>query len=81
MTATQSFNQIMRMVEQRKKVDGGILIHKVFTTGGMLPFKLQCLEVDELDISQTMPKKSGNKVVGGIELNEYNRAEGCFRCA
>jgi len=75
-TATQSFNQIMRMVEQRKKVDGGILIHKVFTTGGMLPFKLQCLEVDELDISQTMPKKSGNKVVGGIELNEYNRAEG-----
>lgn len=75
-TATQNFNQIMRMVEQRKKVDGGILIHKVFTTGGLLPFKLQCLEVDELDTSQTMPKNKGNKVVGGVELNEYNRAEG-----
>ena len=75
-TATQSFNQIMRMIERRKKVDGGILIHKVFTTGGLLPFKLQCLEVDELDTSQTTPRKKGNRVIGGIEINEFNRAEG-----
>lgn len=75
-TATQSFSEIMRMVELRKKVDGGILIHKVYTTGGVLPFKLQCLEVDELDTSQTIPHNSKNKVVGGIEVNEYNRAEG-----
>ena len=75
-TATQSFNQIMRMLVQRKKVDGGMLIHKVYTDGGVLPFKLQCLEVDELDSSQVTPHKKTNKVVGGIELNQYNRAEG-----
>lgn len=75
-TATQSFSQILRMAEERKKVDGGMLIHKVYTSEGILPFKMQCLEVDELDISRTSPKKAGNKVVGGIELNAYNRAEG-----
>lgn len=75
-TATQSFNQIMRMMMQRKKVDGGMLIHKVYSAGGVLPFKLQCLEVDELDSSQVTPRKKSNKVVGGIELNKYNRAEG-----
>lgn len=75
-TATQSFNQIMRMVEERKKVDGGILIHKVYTSGGILPFKLQCLEVDELDISRNQPKGKENKVVGGVELDKYNRPQG-----
>lgn len=75
-TATQSFLQILRMAEERKKVDGGMLIHKVYTSDGILPFKMQCLEVDELDSMRTTPKKAGNKVVGGIELNAYNRAEG-----
>lgn len=75
-TATQSFSQIMRMCEKRKKVDGGILILKRYTKDGFLPFKLQLFEVDELDYAQMMPKKQGNKVVGGIELNEYNRPEG-----
>lgn len=75
-TETQSFLQILRMAEERKKVDGGMLIHKVYTSDGILPFKMQCLEVDELDSMRTTPKKAGNKVVGGIELNAYNRAEG-----
>lgn len=75
-TATQSFNQIMRMIEERKRVDGGILVYKAYTPGGILPFKLQCLEVDELDVTQTLPRKTTNKVVGGIEINPYNKAEG-----
>lgn len=75
-TATQSLKQMLRMIEERKKVDGGILINKVFTDGGVIPFKLQCLEVDELDVSRADPKHKGNKVVGGIELNQYNRAVG-----
>lgn len=75
-TETQSFNQIMRMAVKRKKVDGGMLIHKAYTSGGILPFKLQCLEVDELDYSQMTPKDSKNKVIGGIEVNPYNKAEG-----
>ncbi len=75
-TGTQSFNQILRMCVQRKKVDGGILILKRYTRQGFIPFQLQTLEVDELDVSQVQAKNKGNKVVGGIEYNRWNRPEG-----
>lgn len=75
-TGTQSFMQIMRMCVKRKKVDGGILIVKRYTRDGYLPFKLQTFEVDELDNAQMSPKHKGNKVVGGIEMNEYNKPVG-----
>lgn len=75
-TGTQSFNQILRMIVERKKIDGGILIHKVFTSDGLLPFKLQCLEVDELDVSIMAPHNRNHKVIGGIEVNRYNKPVG-----
>lgn len=75
-TAEQSFNEILRMMVDRKKVDGGILVLFRYTRGGLVPFKLQCMEVDELDISQSCPKYRGNKVVGGIEYNAYRRPVG-----
>lgn len=75
-TGTQSFTQMMRMCVKRKKIDGGILIVKRYTKDGFLPLKLQTFEVDELDGSQMMPKHPGNKVVGGIEMNEYNKPVG-----
>lgn len=75
-TGTQSFNQILRMAITRKKVDGGILFVKRYTSGGMIPFKLQMIEVDELDALQTSPKNMGNKVVSGIEYNIYNKPVG-----
>lgn len=75
-TGTQSFTQMMRMCVKRKKIDGGILIVKRYTKDGFLPLKLQTFEVDELDSSQMMPKHPGNKVVGGIEMNEYNKPVG-----
>lgn len=75
-TGTQSFNQIMRMCVQRKKVDGGIFILKRYTDQGFIPFQIQILEVDELDVSQIMPQKKGNKVVGGIEYNKWNKPIG-----
>ena len=75
-TATQSFNQMIRMAVERKKVDGGILFLKRYTNDGIIPFKLQLIEVDELDISQMIPKVKGNKVVGGIEYNSFNKAVG-----
>ncbi len=77
-TGTQSFSQIIRMCVQRKKVDGGILIAKRYTEQGFIPFQLQIFEVDELDICQSMPRYSGNRVVGGIEYNSYNRPAGYF---
>ena len=75
-TATQSLNQILRMAVERKKVDGGILFIKCYTPHGIVPFKLQMIEVDELDGDVMTPMEHGNKVVGGIEYNQYNRAVG-----
>lgn len=75
-TGVQSLQQILRMCVERKKIDGGILILKVYTSGGLVPFKLQVLEVDELDTSVMSPNGKGNKVVGGVELNAFNKPVG-----
>ena len=75
-TGTQSLNQMLRMAVVRKKVDGGVLFVKRYTKDGMIPFALQMVEVDELDNTQIVPRDSGNRVVGGIEYNEYNRPVG-----
>lgn len=75
-TETQSFNQMLRMAVKRKKVDGGILFKKCYTSGGIVPFKLQALEVDELDIGRAAPRDPRCRVIGGIELNTYNKAVG-----
>ena len=71
-TGTQSLNQIIRMAVMRKKVDGGILFVKRYTPDGYVPFKLQMIEVDELDNSM-MRSPGGAKVIGGIEYNDYNK--------
>lgn len=75
-TGQQSFTQMIRMCIQRKITDGGILIVKRYTRQGIIPLQLQLMEVDELDISQIKPHQEGNKVVGGIEYNRWNRPEG-----
>ena len=75
-TGQQSLNQMLRMAVVRKKVDGGVLFVKRYTKDGMIPFSLQMIEVDELDNTQVIPKDSRNRVVGGIEYNEYNRPTG-----
>lgn len=75
-TGTQSLNQMLRMAVRRKKVDGGVLFAKRYTKGGVLPFKLQLFEVDELDASQMVPKHKGNRIVGGIEYDQYNAPVG-----
>lgn len=75
-TGQQNFTQMLRMALTQKKVDGGILFKKCYTKGGLVPFKLQVLEVDELDVSQIRPKRKGNRVTGGIEYDAYNRPVG-----
>lgn len=52
------------------------VVGRGYTPGGLVPFKLQCLEVDELDVTQTSPRHRGNRVVGGIEYNRYRRPMG-----
>ena len=75
-TGSQSFMEMLRMAVRRKRVDGGILFIKCYTEDGIIPFKLQAIEVDELDTTQYAPHNSGCRVVGGIEYNRYNRAVG-----
>ena len=75
-TETQSLMQMSRMAVERKKVDGGILFRKCYMRGGIVPLRLQALEVDELDPTITAPKHKGDRVVGGIEYNTYNKPVG-----
>lgn len=75
-TGEQSFTEILRMAVERKKVDGGILFLFRHTPGGVVPFKLQAIEVDELDVSRSTPRHRGNRVVGGIEYNSWRRPVG-----
>lgn len=75
-TGTQSLNQILRMAVRRKKVDGGIILKKCYVTGGLLPFKLQLIEVDELAGDWTEATDRNNRVAGGIEYNGYNAPVG-----
>ena len=75
-TETQSFSQMTMMAVELKKVDGGILFRKCYLRGGVVPFRLQALEVDELDTTAMTPHSKGNRVVGGIEYNSYNKPMG-----
>ena len=75
-TGSQSFWEMARMTVRRKKIDGGIIFIKCYTEGGILPFKLQAVEVDELDETHLAPHAKGNKVVGGIEYDKNRRAVG-----
>ncbi len=75
-TGTQSLSQMLKMLVQRKVVDGGILVLKRYTKNGFLPLQLQCMEVDDLDIGQMSPHTQGNRVIGGVEVNAYNRPQG-----
>ncbi|KYD02646.1 hypothetical protein B4102_0240 [Heyndrickxia sporothermodurans] len=71
-TAQQSFDEMVRMAERRKKIDGGILFVKRYTKGGVVPFVLQVREVDDLDTMQNNNSAS-TRIINGIEYNEYNR--------
>ena len=75
LTAQQNLTEMLRMIVERKKIDGGILIHKVYTAGGVVPLCLQILEVDELDEAAMTPENSENRVVGGIEYDRYRRPQ------
>ncbi len=75
-TGTQSLNQMIRMAVARKKVDGGIILVKRYTAQGTIPFQLQVIEVDELSSETMSPNEKGNRVVGGIEYNSFNRPVG-----
>lgn len=67
-TGNMSLWEVCQMAVRRRYVDGGILVLKTYADGA---FRLQLLEVDDLDTS--ILKHGGNRVVGGVEIDEYNR--------
>lgn len=68
-TGRFSFAEICTMIVRRRQVDGGILIVKAYD---QKQFKLQLLEVDDLDNS--IQSYGKNRVVGGIEIDNYRKA-------
>lgn len=79
-TGQQSFNAMLRMAVRRKKIDGGILLLKVFDDDGRyLPYKIQAVEVDQLDSTMDQLGLPGEECVrGGIRYNKYNRPLGYY---
>ena len=67
-TGTMSLWEVCQMVVRRRYVDGGILILKTYLGG---EFRLQLLEVDDLD--RSVLQHGDNRVVGGVEIDGYNR--------
>lgn len=73
-TGQQSFQEMQAMAIRRMLVDGGIIFIKTYTSDGLVPFCLQAREVDDLDTSLNVtPGLGRNRVVGGIEMDQYNR--------
>lgn len=69
----QSFNEMVRMAVRRIETDGGIIFIKCATKGGLIPFKLQSKEVDDLATTVDFRSTSGRRVAGGIEFDSFNK--------
>lgn len=67
-TGRFSMSELVCLCLRRRFIDGGILILMVMEAG---QFKLQLLEVDDLDTTVTM--NQNNRVVGGVEIDQYRR--------
>ena len=57
---------------RRKTVDGGIVLVKVYDSSSKIPYRLQVVEVDDLQ-SPSIQSKAGNPIIGGIEVNAYGK--------
>lgn len=74
LTGQQSFKELCTMAVRRIRVDGAIIFIKNYTEDGIVPFKLQAREIDELDTNLNWRNENNNnRVIGGIELDKYNK--------
>ncbi len=69
-TQQQSFVEICQMLVRRRRVDGAAFVVKRYQENDFIPFSLQVYEVEDLDITRV---SSQNRIIDGIEYNEYNR--------
>ncbi|MEG0693351.1 MAG: phage portal protein, partial [Oscillospiraceae bacterium] len=71
-TGGLSFLDVQNIIMRRLIYDGGILIKKVIDKSASIPFKLQLIEVDELDKSVQV-KNNTTRCFDGVEVNLQNK--------
>lgn len=62
LTGQQSLREMLNMIVQRYKVDGGILIIKTYVKDAKYPFKIQIREVDDIDGLGRIQADNGNVI-------------------
>lgn len=67
-----SFLDVQNIIMRRIVYDGGIIIKKVTDKNAFIPFKLQLLEVDELDKSAQI-KTNNTRCFDGVEVDLQNK--------
>lgn len=74
-TGNLGFTSMLELILRRKIVDGGVLLHKVYTSGGPCPFCIQLIEVDAF-AEPLKPHGEGHTVSKGVEVNKFGRPVG-----
>ncbi len=66
-----SFAEMQKLIVSRLFFDGEVFLIETYDDDENYPYKLQILEVDQLDMTRYDSEK--NKVFSGIEVNEFNK--------
>jgi len=68
-----SWIDAQQLVQESLVRDGEVLIKHIRNADNRFGYAMQFLEPDYLDEEYNVPAKNGNKVVMGVELNQYNK--------
>ncbi len=68
-----SWIDCQQLVQESLVRDGEVLIKHIRNADNRFGYAIQFLEPDYLDEEYNIPAKNGNRVVMGVELNQYNK--------
>ena len=68
-----SWIDAQQLVQESLVRDGEVLIKHIRNADNRFGYAIQFLEPDYLDEEYNVPAKNGNRVVMGVELNQYNK--------
>ena len=68
-----SWIDCQQLVQEGLVRDGEVLIKHIRNADNRFGYAIQFLEPDYLDEEYNIPAKNGNRVVMGVELNQYNK--------
>lgn len=72
-TGKFSLKDVLKLIERRKLVDGGMIVLKTYEKDAKVPYKLQLIEVDDLNSGGLIQADNGNMIVNGIEVNKFGK--------